>query len=261
MGMPTITSHHILKGMAKTKSKTSSRTNASLANNPVFVTPDRRQAADLPFDPQAAAAFLSQADRRLARVIAQVGEFALRPEKMQSPFQALLKAVVYQQLSGKAAATILGRVMALAPHRRGMQPEAILGLSDELLRQAGMSRAKVLAVKDLAAKTLEGTVPTLAKLRRMDDEEILARLVSVRGVGRWTVEMLLIFRLGRPDVLPVSDLGIRRGFMLTYRKRDLPAPADIARYGERWRPFRSVASWYLWRSVELHRREAMILPD
>ncbi len=247
----------MLRGMRKA----SSRTNAPPAHNPVFVTPRGRQAAELTFDSQAAAAFLSQADQRLASIIEQVGEFSLRPEKMQSPFQALLKAIVYQQLSGKAAATILGRVTALAPHRRGMQPEAILGLPDELLRQAGMSRAKVLAVKDLAAKTLEGTVPTLAKLRKMDDEEILARLVSVRGVGRWTVEMLLIFRLGRPDVLPVSDLGIRRGFMLTYRKRELPAPADIVRYGERWRPFRSVASWYLWRSVDLHRRAAMILPE
>jgi 3-methyladenine DNA glycosylase/8-oxoguanine DNA glycosylase len=229
--------------------------------NPVFVTPPERQAAALPFDPQAASEFLSQSDRRLARVMERVGPFSLRPEKMQSPFQALLKAVVYQQLSGKAAATILGRVLALAPHRRGMQPAAVLALSDESLRQAGMSRAKVLAVKDLAAKTIDGTVPSLARLRKMDDEEILARLTSVRGIGCWTVEMLLIFRLGRPDVLPVSDLGIRRGFMLTYRKRDMPAPADIVRYGERWRPFRSVASWYLWRSVDLHRREAMILPD
>src|SRR5215472_7115815 len=160
-------------------------TNAQMAN-PVFVTPAERHAAALPFDPQAAAEFLSQADRRLARVMKRIGPFSLRPEKMQSPFQTLLKAIVYQQLSGKAAATILARVVALAPHRRGMQPEAVLGLSDELLRQAGMSRAKVLAVKDLAAKTLEGTVPTLAKLRKMDDEEILVRLTSVRGIGRWT---------------------------------------------------------------------------
>ncbi|HWB13803.1 MAG TPA: DNA-3-methyladenine glycosylase [Pirellulales bacterium] len=229
--------------------------------NPVFVTPAQKNAAALPFDPRAAAEFLSQADRRLAGVIERVGPCSLCPEKMQSPFQALLKAIVYQQLSGKAAATILGRVWALAPHRRGMQPEAVLALSDELLRQAGMSRAKVLAVKDLAAKTLDGTVPSLARLKKMGDEEILTRLTSVRGVGRWTVEMLLIFRLGRPDVLPVADLGIRRGFMLTYRKREMPAPTDLVRYGERWRPFRSVASWYLWRSVDLHRRQAMILPD
>jgi 3-methyladenine DNA glycosylase/8-oxoguanine DNA glycosylase len=229
--------------------------------SPVFRTPTGRLAAALGFDPDAAAKHLTDADQRLADVIAQVGPFSHRPERMQSPFQALLKAIVYQQLSGKAAATILGRVMALAPDRRGLQPQVILDLEDELLRKAGMSRAKVLSVKDLAAKTLDGTVPTLARLRSMDDDEIISRLVSVRGIGRWTVEMLLIFRLGRPDVLPAADLGIRRGFMLTYRKRQMPLPTHILRHGERWRPFRSVASWYLWRSVDLHRRQAMILPD
>jgi DNA-3-methyladenine glycosylase II len=180
---------------------------------------------------------------------------------VQSPFQALLRAIVYQQLSGKAAATILGRVHDLFPSRQGIRPQAMLKVSDERLRQAGMSRAKVLAVKDLAAKTLEGTVPTLARLKKMDDDEIVSRLISVRGVGRWTVEMLLIFRLGRPDVLPAADLGVRRGFMLTYKKRHMPLPADILRHGERWRPYRSVASWYLWRSVDLHKRSTMVLPD
>lgn len=231
------------------------------AANPIFITPAERQAVPLDFDPQEATSFLADADKRLARVIEQAGPFTLRPEKLQSPFQALLKAIVYQQLSGKAAATILGRVVAQFPHRRGLQPQAILETADDLLRQAGLSRAKVLAVKDLAAKTLDGTVPTLARLKKMDDDEILSRLVSVRGIGRWTVEMLLIFRLGRPDVLPAADLGVRRGFMLTYRKREMPPPSDILRHGERWRPFRSVASWYLWRSVDLHRRSKMVLPD
>lgn len=236
-------------------------TSKPVAGSPVFTAAIERRAAALAFDPHAAAEHLIDTDDRLARVIAEVGPFSHRPEKMQSPFQALLRAIVYQQLSGKAAATILGRVMTLAPDRRGMRPQVILDLSDDLLRKAGLSRAKVLSVKDLAAKTLDGTVPTLARLNKMADEEILSRLVSVRGVGRWTVEMLLIFRLGRPDVLPAADLGIRRGFMLTYRKRAMPLPADILRFGERWRPFRSVASWYLWRSVDLHRRQAMILPD
>jgi 3-methyladenine DNA glycosylase/8-oxoguanine DNA glycosylase len=236
-------------------------TSSAPPDNPIFVTPSNRHAAALAFDPHHAATFLSDADDELARVIEQVGPFSHRPEKMQSPFQALLKAIVYQQLSGKAAATILGRVKALAPHRRGLQPEAILNLSDELLRKAGMSRAKVLAVRDLAAKTLDGTVPTLSRLKNMDDDEIISRLISVRGIGRWSVEMLLIFRLGRPDVLPAADLGVRRGFMLTYRKRAMPLPAHILRHGERWRPYRSVASWYLWRSVDLHRRQAMVLPD
>lgn len=215
----------------------------------------------LDFDPHEAATFLTAADKRLARVIEKAGPFSLRPQKLQSPFQTLLKAIVYQQLSGKAAATILGRVTDLFPRRSGIQPQAVLEVADEVLRQAGMSRAKVLAVKDLAAKTLDGTVPTLARLKKMDDDEIISRLVSVRGIGRWTVEMLLIFRLGRPDVLPAADLGVRRGFMLTYKNEQMPPPGDILRHGERWRPYRSVAAWYLWRSVDLHRQSTMILPD
>lgn len=232
-----------------------------MTTNPVFVTPEGRKASALDFDPEAAARFLTAADKRLARVIKSTGPFTLRPEKIQSPFQALLKAIVYQQLSGKAAATILGRVQAISPHRRGIQPQEILDAPDELLRQAGMSRAKVLAVKDLAAKTLDGTVPSLARLRKLSDEEIVSRLVGVRGIGRWSVEMLLIFRLGRPDVLPVADLGIRRGFMLTYGLKELPPAGELLRRGERWRPYRSVASWYLWRSVEMYRGKRMVLPD
>ena len=240
---------------------TASRPKLLPAESPVFTAPSEPQALPLDFDPHEAAAFLSAADKRLAGVIEQVGPFSLRPQKLQSPFQSLLKAIVYQQLSGKAAATILGRVTDLFPRRGGIQPQAILDTSDELLRQAGMSRAKVLAVKDLAAKTLEGTVPTLARLKKMDDDEIVSRLVSVRGIGLWTVEMLLIFRLGRPDVLPAADLGVRRGFMLTYKKRQMPPPTDILRHGRRWQPYRSVASWYLWRSVDLHRQSTMVLPD
>ncbi|HEX5444612.1 MAG TPA: DNA-3-methyladenine glycosylase [Pirellulales bacterium] len=230
------------------------------SDNLVFTTPPPRGAQPLTFDPVEAIAHLTRADRRLARLIARAGPFTLRPEKIQSPFQALLRAIIYQQLSGKAAATIFGRVAAQFPHRRGIQPEAIVSASDESLRQAGLSRAKVLAVKDLAAKTLDGTVPTFARLRKMDDDEIVTRLVSVRGVGRWTVEMLLMFRLGRPDVLPVADLGVRRGFMLTYAKPELPMPAELTRHAERWRPFRSVASWYMWRAVDLERRSKLVLP-
>jgi 3-methyladenine DNA glycosylase/8-oxoguanine DNA glycosylase len=206
---------------------------------------------ELSFDPTEAVAALCRADKRLARVIERAGPFALHAQAIDSPFAALLKAIVYQQLSGKAAATILGRVQALKPGRRGATPRGILNLPDELLRQAGMSRAKVAAVKDLAAKTIDGTVPALARLKRMDDAEILERLVQVRGVGVWTVEMLLIFRLGRPDVLPVSDLGVRKGFMLTYRRPEMPTATELLRHGDRWRPYRSVASWYLWRAVDL----------
>jgi DNA-3-methyladenine glycosylase II len=167
-----------------------------------------------------------------------------------SPFEEVLESIVYQQLSGKAAATIYGRVRALFPPRRVLSPQALLDTPDEALRGAGLSRAKLAAARDLAAKTLEGVVPTAAALRRMPDDEIIERLTAVRGVGMWTVQMLLIFRLGRPDVLPIHDLGIQKGFQKTYRTRQWPTPERIERAGEKWRPFRSVASWYLWRATD-----------
>jgi 3-methyladenine DNA glycosylase/8-oxoguanine DNA glycosylase len=204
----------------------------------------------LAYDPQEAVAHLCKADRALARVIRKAGPFTHRPEKMQSQFQALLRAIVYQQLSGKAAATIFGRVEALSPGRGKLSAELMLRLSEAQLRSAGLSRGKVLAVKDLAAKTLDGTVPTLARLKKMDDAEIVERLVAVRGIGVWSAEMLLIFRLGRPDVLPTSDLGVRKGFMVTYAMAELPHPKHLLDHGERWRPYRSVASWYLWRAAD-----------
>lgn len=203
----------------------------------------------LTFDPLEAVAALSQADRRLASLIEKAGPFTMRPERMHSPFQSLLRAIVYQQLSGKAAATIHGRVQALFPGGK-TSPEALLQIPLSALRVAGMSQAKCLGAHDLAAKTIDGTVPTLARLRRLNDEEIIERLTQVRGVGVWTVEMLLIFRLGRPDVLPVGDLGVRKGFMHTYRKSAMPTPRELLAHGDRWRPFRSVASWYMWRAVD-----------
>ena len=209
---------------------------------------------DLGFDPEVAVKRLRRVDRELAQVIKKAGPFTHRPEKIQSPFQALLRAIVYQQLSGKAAATIFGRVSALCCSGRArLRPESILEATEENLRAAGLSRAKVLAVKDLAAKTLDGTVPTLARLKKMDDEEIVERLIQVRGIGRWSVEMLLMFRLGRPDILPTTDFGVRTGFMLTYGTAELPNHQQIAEHGERWRPYRSVASWYMWRAVDLSR--------
>ena len=206
----------------------------------------------LPFDPQMAVATLSRADKRLAKLIGRAGPFTLRPQAIQSPLEALARAIVYQQLSGKAAATIYSRVKAIFPNGDALDPQAILDTPDETLRAAGMSWAKIAALKDLASKTLDGTVPTLAKLKRMPDEEILSRIVQVRGIGPWSVEMLLMFRLGRPDVLPVSDLGVRKGFMLTYGRKEMPTPGDVLKHGERWRPYRSVASWYMWRAVDLH---------
>jgi 3-methyladenine DNA glycosylase/8-oxoguanine DNA glycosylase len=202
------------------------------------------------YDPEAARRHLAAADPVLGRLIEQVGEFRLCPQPTQSVFAALLRSIVYQQLSGKAAATILSRVCALCAPKRFPTPRGILALPPERLRAAGLSTAKTAAVRDLAQRTLDGTVPTLARVRRLDDEEIVERLTTVRGIGRWTVEMLLIFRLGRPDVLPLTDLGIRKGYARTFRRRQLPEPAALARRGERWRPYRSVASWYLWRAVE-----------
>jgi 3-methyladenine DNA glycosylase/8-oxoguanine DNA glycosylase len=204
----------------------------------------------LPFDPRDALRHLRRADPTLARVIRRVGPFPAEPPARMSIFAALLVSIVHQQLSGKAAATIHGRVVALYGPRGAPRPEDLLSTSDEDLRRAGLSRGKTLAVKDLAAKCASGIVPSMAHLRRMPDELVIERLTAVRGVGRWTAEMVLMFRLVRPDVLPIDDLGIRKGFQRVYGRRQLPTPFAVARYGERWRPYRTVASWYLWRSLE-----------
>jgi 3-methyladenine DNA glycosylase/8-oxoguanine DNA glycosylase len=217
---------------------------------PALLTPGVRSDG-LAFDPDAACAHLTQADPELGRLIAQAGEFTMRPPPELSLFGALVRSITHQQLTGKAAETILGRVNRLFAPRRFPTPRDLLEVSPERLREAGLSAAKTAALGDLAAKTLDGTVPPLARIRRMDDEEVIAALTQVRGIGRWTVEMLLMFKLGRPDVFPTSDLGIRKGFALTFRKRKLPEAAAMNRRGERWRPYRSVASWYLWRALEL----------
>lgn len=214
-------------------------------------------------DHTAACEHLSRVDRQLARLIAKSGPCRLQQETTQSIFAALMEAIVYQQLNGKVAATIMSRVKALFPEnttrirtRRGLvdgfpTPEQITDASEELLRSAGLSRAKMLAIRDLAAKTLDGTVPTVKQAHRMSDEELIERLDTVRGIGRWTVEMLLMFRLGRPDVLPVDDYGVRKGFAKMRKMAELPKPKELMAYGERWRPYRSVASWYMWRAAEM----------
>jgi 3-methyladenine DNA glycosylase/8-oxoguanine DNA glycosylase len=206
----------------------------------------------LGFDVLAARDHLTSCDPRLAALIAEVGPLQLRLNPTQSTFEALAQSIVYQQLTGKAAATIHQRLCAIFP-RRKLRPEALLGVGEESLRGAGLSRGKVLALRDLAARTLDGTVPRLGALRTMTDDAIVERLIAVRGIGRWTVEMLLIFRLGRGDVLPVHDYGVRHGFQLAYRKRSLPTPQQLTRHAEKWRPFRTAASWYLWRAVDLAR--------
>jgi 3-methyladenine DNA glycosylase/8-oxoguanine DNA glycosylase len=199
----------------------------------------------------AAVEHLIAADKVMARLIRRVGPCALKPKPSRSPFEALVSAVTHQQLNGTAAMTILKRVLALYPGKRFPAPEDLLATPDEKLRAAGLSRAKTAAIRDLAAKTIEGIVPTSAAIRKLSDVEILERLTSVRGVGPWTVEMLLIFTLGRKDILPVSDYGVRKGFALTYGWKDLPTPRELLEFGERWSPHRSTAAWYLWRALEL----------
>ena len=207
--------------------------------------------AGLGFDWRVAVAHLRAADPKLARIVDLAGTAPLELKKTPSLFGALVEAIVYQQLSGKAAATIHRRVCALFPRAsHGPTAKHILGVADDALRSAGLSGSKVLAIKDLARRAQAGELPTLAEARTMDDEAIVERLTQVRGIGRWTAEMLLIFRLGRPDVLPVDDYGIRKGFALAYKKRDLPAPKDLAKHGERWKPYRTVASWYCWRALD-----------
>jgi methylated-DNA-[protein]-cysteine S-methyltransferase len=210
----------------------------------------------LGFDPGVAVAHVRASDVALARLIDAVGPFRMRLAKTPSLFVALAEAIVYQQLTAKAAATIFARVRALFPRaHEGPTAEQILRVSDERLRAAGLSRSKLLSLRDLAQRAVAGDIPTLAEVHRMEDAAIIERLTGVRGVGRWTVEMLLIFRLGRPDVLPADDYGIRKGFATAFKKRDLPARKDLERRGARWKPYRTVASWYLWRAADLAREE------
>jgi DNA-3-methyladenine glycosylase II len=205
---------------------------------------------ELPFDLTEATRYLAERDARLAELIATTRPFELALGDTLSPYEALLRAIAYQSISGKAAATIFARVKALGGNGRVPTPERMLALRTPTLRKVGLSGAKVLGMKDLARKTLAGVVPTLARAQTMSDEELVERLVSVRGIGVWTVEMLLIFRLGRPDVLPVDDLGVRKGWSVTYGKKNMPTAKELVAFGERWRPYRTVASWYMWRAFE-----------
>jgi DNA-3-methyladenine glycosylase II len=231
------------------------------------------------YDSAAAIRELTAADPKLGRLIQRAGPFTMRVASAQSPFEALVESIVYQQLNGKAAATIhrrllesfgptltspsVGEALATAlPPRVGDHPtpQQILDCPNTQLRAAGLSANKALALRDLAAKTLDGTVPTLARIRRMSDEAIIEHLTQVRGIGTWTVHMMLIFRLGRPDVLPTSDYGVRKGFALTFGKlkptdkvtpTDLPTPAEMEKRAKKWHPWCSIASWYLWRACDL----------
>jgi DNA-3-methyladenine glycosylase II len=202
------------------------------------------------FDAEAAVAHLGARDPKLKALMERVGAFRMRLDAAATPFEALSESIIYQQITGKAAQTIAGRFCERIGGGRFPAPQCVLDASDVILREAGLSRGKVAALRDLAAKSLDGTVPTMARLRRLEDDEIVERLTVVRGVGRWTAEMFLMFRLGRPDVLPIHDYGVRKGFQRAFRTRELPDPDKVARRGERWKPYRTVASWYLWRALE-----------
>jgi DNA-3-methyladenine glycosylase II len=204
----------------------------------------------LPFDLHIAKAALAAKDERLARLIEETVEFQIEMESMDSPYEALMESIAYQSISGKAAATIFARIKALGKNSRPPTPEEMLKLRPQKLRKAGLSGAKVLAMKDLAQKTIDGVVPTMDEAQKLSDEELVERLVSVRGIGAWTVEMFLIFRLGRPDVLPIHDLGVKKGWSVTYGKKRMPKPKELLAFGERWRPYRTLASWYMWRAFE-----------
>lgn len=217
-----------------------------------------------PYDVAEAISAMAVADPKLRALMERVGPFTLRMPGTQSPFEALARSIIYQQLHGKAAAAIHGRMIEGFASVCGVGvhpgPEHLLECPTEQLRGAGLSRNKVLALRDLAAKTMDGTVPSLARIRRMSDEAIIEQLTQVRGIGRWTVEMMLIFRLGRADVLPVDDYGVRKGFALTFQGLKpttkvtpalLPKAEVMRRRAKRWTPWCSVASWYLWRACDL----------
>jgi len=193
---------------------------------------------------------LAERDECIKHLIEETLPFQIDVADDQSPYEALLESIAYQSISGKAAATIFGRIKALSGNGRAPSPEQMLKLGKPVLRKAGLSGAKIQAMKDLAKKTIEGIVPTLEQAEKLSDEELVERLISVRGIGAWTVEMFLIFRLGRPDVLPIHDLGVKKGWSVTYGKKHMPKPKELLAFGERWRPYRTVASWYMWRAFE-----------
>ena len=195
-----------------------------------------------------AVAHLKRADATLARVIAAVGPPRLTLRSEGTHFQALCRSILYQQLAGKAAATIHGRFLALFPEN-APTPEHLLTLSDDQLRGVGLSRQKLSYLRDLATKVTSGALP-LDAIDAMADDDIIAHLTQVKGIGRWTAHMILIFRLGRPDVLPELDLGVQNAIMRAYRKRKRPTPRDVVKIGAKWSPHASLAAWYLWRSLD-----------
>ena len=196
------------------------------------------------------------ADPRFAALIRRVGAPRLAIDRKRGPYEALMRAIAHQQLHGRAAEAILGRFMALLPGEVFPAPESVLTIGEPILRGCGFSGSKIAALRDICAKTLDGTVPSRRASARLTDLELIERLTRIRGVGRWTVEMLLIFTLGRPDVLPVDDFGVREGYRVLYELDAQPKPRELATLGEAWAPYRSIATWYLYRAVEEARAQA-----
>lgn len=194
----------------------------------------------------AAAAELARRDPAMGRIIEAVGPPDLRPPH-ETPFAALVRAITFQQLAGRAASAIHGRFLAALPD--GLTPEAVLALPEPAFRAAGLSGAKTASIRDLAAKVADGTAP-LGELDALADDEIVTRLSLVRGIGRWTAEMFLMFQLRRPDVWPVDDLGVRKGYSLIHRMPEPPKPRELLLLGDVYRPYRTTAAWYCWRAAE-----------
>ena len=198
---------------------------------------------------QQAEAQLAAADPLMRRLIKQHGPCALEPQTKRQPYESLVRAIAHQQLHAKAAEAILGRLIAALPGKFP-KPDDLLNVSETKIRACGFSQSKIAALRDIALQTQNGVVPTRAQIAKLSDEEIVTRLTQIRGVGRWTVEMLLIFQLGRPDILPVDDFGVRNGFRIAKKLPEMPKPKELLAYGARWQPFRTVASWYLWRAAD-----------
>jgi DNA-3-methyladenine glycosylase II len=201
---------------------------------------------------------LSSADERFAALIRRVGPPALKVDRGRDLYEALIRAIAHQQLHGKAAEAILARFVGLFPGDRFPQPDSVLETDADALRGCGFSAAKLAAVRDICARTIDGTVPSRRQAHKLTDEELIERLTTIRGVGRWTVEMLLIFTLGRPDVLPVDDFGVREGFRVLFELDIQPKPRALADLGLAWAPHRSMATWYLYRAVEEARRQGPV---
>ena len=195
---------------------------------------------------------LAACDPVMARLIAAVGPCRWEPKLQIPPFETLARAIAHQQLNGIAAESIFTRFKALYLPATFPEPAALLATPEAALRATGLSFAKIRAMRDLAEKVAAGVVPSSEQLHALESDAIIERITQVRGIGRWTVEMLLMFRLGRPDVLPVGDLGVRKGFSLAYGLDRMPTPTELAGHAECWRPFRSVGSWYMWRAIEIH---------